>query len=286
MIEQVYELSGELTQIDPYNSSTGSFDLSTTGANKVLRWLNQAQTAIVAWKRPQNAQYFAWDNGYVQKFLTRATLQAGVCGPDSTTDVIKITPPAESVGKFIALTGIDETRQIIAQTGTEVILDRAFDVEPANLGYVIMANYVEIPDDEHWLAISQVFSLPDKIELTLIRDRGYFAGDEINVDVPTRFYRSGKRIYFDAVSRETLKLSLIVLEAPPKLTSSDQVPVVYEQFHYAFVIWTMIQVFGMAQETNMKYSFTKQFEEIMMTTQTPRDFADADLAGSIGVEVN
>lgn len=282
MIEQVYELSGELTQIEPYEPG-GAFDFNSPGAQKTLRYLRNAQIAVTSWKHPRTKQHFVWKDKYVQKFLTSPVIDSGTAGITPSRDVVVFVPPAGSVGKYLYIDDLAELRQIIVQTPTEVIVDQEFSAITTGMEYRVLANFFEIDANERWLTIAQVLSLPDRFELIQVRDREYFVNRQLEIGLPTSWYRSGRRIYVDSVFLDPGKVSCVVLEAPRELAEADQSPDLPEQFHYAYVLWALIQVYGMAQETNMKYSFTKQFEEFMTTTQTSIDYDDQDLAGSISV---
>lgn len=283
VMTQVYTTSGELTSLEFRNSEL-EVDPTSEGYRIMLDWINQAQIAIASWKRPQNRQYAAWKLSLVQRFRTTAEpTELEIVADQTTLAQVQISNTELSglVGQFLVWPAVGDVRQIVEHESGILYVDRDFSRTP-EVGDLlwVASNYVEVPDGEFWAGISEVVSLPDRAPLDMVRGMSYFLPEDLAIGPPTRWYRTGKRVYVDSVRAERQRLGFMVNLGPRKFEAGPGTHALeldlYEPYHYAVVIWSLVQAFGMAQEPSMKFSYTKQFEEVMMTTQIENDFQFMD----------
>lgn len=264
LVEQVYLQTGELTNYNPF-ADTGDFDITSSGARRILNLLNAGQRATVTWKNGR--KLFHWTGERIQVPLTRTVAQyEAQTGTTSDTIYTPTTFPATGeVGAFVVFGG--EVRQIIEHTGGYIILDDELPGMEAEAEFTLTRGYLTIPAEQWWLSIDQAAVLPERAILVRAGNEELFIGPRPQYGAPSVFKRSGARIYLDAINEDLTRFMFAVTAGPAVLSEADQEPELDEQFHYALMLWASAQVYGAVQEHAMKDSLMREWHEFMTTTQ-------------------
>ena len=273
LIEDVYKLSGELDYLSPYDASD-NFDISTSGAQIVLRALNNAVRQIATWKdrvARQHFRFFAFmEERYVQTSTTSETTAAG-----STTTTVELSSTYTDdafVGKVVGVE--DEYRLVVASSGTTVTLaDELSEAPSAGVSVTFHPRWVAISLSNEFVELLKVIDLADQNEL-LYRQKSSIPTDYEQVGTPSAWYRAGNRLYFDKPVEDSRWYRLVVYRLPDPMSEASDEPGLPPQYHHAVMIWTVAHAFGHSLEPTQRYSFLEEFREIMRSTQNSAEVGE------------
>lgn len=289
IVEEIYELTGEQSDLDPYDSN-GDFDITTTGAQKILRRANTGLLRVTNWKDKSRGVHFRYRTAlstvYYQYSLseneTTGALSAGVIALD----------PSDS-GDENALRGAlleigDEKFLISSSTGSQVTIAGSFTTTPsAGTSYKLYRRWIDIePVSDRFMEVLKVVELDYLNELERGTRGDAFQENWETPGDPSEWYRMGNRIYFNCPLDSSRWFALEVYGYPTELTSASQEPDIPEAFHWGIVTWAVQWGFAHLHDNQSKYSWKRDFDDFMRSTVGEWEVQDArSEANTVNVEM-
>lgn len=269
IIEEIYELTGEQSDLSPYDSA-GSFDITTTGAQKILRRANTGLLRVSNWKDKTSGVRFRYrtsiDTLYMQYELSESTTTGSL-----SASVVALDP--NDSGDANALRGGlleigDEKFLVASSTGAQVTVAGEFSSAPATgTSYTLYRRWIDIdPIGDRFMEVLKVVDLDSLGELAPATRGESFERQWETPGDPMEWYRLGNRIYFDCPVSSSRWFGVEVYGYPTELTSSSQEPDIPEAFHWGIVTWAVEWGFAHLHDTQAKYSWKQDFDAFMRST--------------------
>jgi hypothetical protein len=269
IIEEVYELTGEQSDLDPYDSA-GNFDINSTGAQKILRRANTGLLRVANWKDKSSGVRYRY-RASVETIYAEYELSSSQTTGALSTSVIALD--SSDSGDTNALRGGlleigDEKFLIASSVGAQVTIAGDFATQPASgTEYTLYRRWLDIdPVGDRYMEVLKVVDLSNLSELDpATRGDSFERGWETPGD-PAEWYRIGDRVYFDCPVDSSRWFALEVYAYPTELSSASQEPNIPESFHWGIVLWTVQWGFSHLHDTENKYSLRQDFDNFMRTT--------------------
>lgn len=275
MTQEVYELSGKLDYLYPYDDN-GNVDVTTAGASRILRALNNAQRTVAAWKdRVRPYPRFRFKRFFTETYEATAPLSA-TTGSGSTVDALELDTSQSDdyyAGYVAKVDG--QTRLVVSSSGTTVTLADSLSSAPDNGETVeFYERYLTFTPPSEMVDVLTVVDLAGETELER-RHRGDIVTSHESPGTPTSWYRVGSRIYFDRPVDSARYYRIISFALPAPMEASGDEPDLPPQYHWALVVWALAYAFGQSQEPLDRKSYKDEFDMIMRTTQNPQEMGEA-----------
>jgi hypothetical protein len=241
MVEELWEMLGEPTDIDPYDA-TGALDVTSTGWRKQLRALNRGVLAVATWKDPQRGTQFRFTSCFdwqdVAHVPTETTLN-GATVADATTITVDAAGDADARNGFLVKVG-NEVRVILDDSGTVLTLNKPLDQAHADEAAVyIAARYIDL--NVSTTRFVEVLSVFDHSEERPLRpgQRGDLFNSRLNQEGdPREWFRLSSRVYLDRVRfDENRYFRVAYYKHPDEMTLYTDTSGLPEAFDHAVVLW-------------------------------------------------
>lgn len=290
ILTEIYERSGEQSDLSPYNSN-GNFDITRSGARKLLRAANTGLIRVATWKNRGGGIRFRYRSSLQTKYISYTVSEDEISGALSA-DVIALSgsdSSSETNGLADALLEIaGEKRIVIASSGSQVTVDSEFSSTPASgTEYTLYKRWVAIdPVGDRYIDTLKVVDLSTLSELKPATRGDAFNRNWLTPSDPSEWYREGNKLRFDVPVSSDRYFAVEVYALPRELTSADQEPDLPHQFHEAIVLSAIEWGFARMHDFQGKYSFKQDFNEMMQSLVNEWELSDArDNANTIELEM-
>jgi len=303
MVLQVYELLGEPSDLDPYDSS-GSFDVSSDGASKILGWLNRGYRRILFWKFP-SGRLIRFRSLKAIKYFKSATVSGTAANGGNSSITLASTEDNTAdqyVGWVVEITdgtGSGQKRLIVEYSTSRVAtVDVDWDTNPdSSSEYKLYKRFWKYLDpgtsfsDEHIdlnpvsdiVAAQRVVDLKYNTELVPAgRTDHYETYSTVSGD-PSVWFEEGDRLWFDTNVDEERWFQLDYTRMPSNLTGASDTPEIPEIFHEGIVLWTVWWGNHRLQDPSRAYAFKKDLESFMSTTKEQLELSYEESDGYVEV---
>lgn len=286
MILEVYSQLGKPTDLRPLDGSGENVDLNSSGAQRILGWLNRGYRRILTWRFP---------NGRIVRFRTmerklyfRTGTVSGTATAGTDTTVTLAAPAVAEANRYVgwivevvAGTGIGQRRKIMAYTaGRVATVHKDWDVVPdATSEYRLAKNFylyrsaASAVDKEH-IALSPVENIMAVMRVTDMdtgavlprADRtSSFEDSVMTIGIPSLFQDWDDGLYFDVAVDGSRYYELRYHGFPESLSALEQQPAVPPQFHEAILLWAVWWGLRRYQEFAGAYSTKRDLNDTMST---------------------
>lgn len=273
IMEEVYELAGEPSDLDPVDAVSGDYDITETGAIRMLRAINRGMEKVSQHIMRRGGRRFRW-RGQVKTTYLTATVLNGTTDDTSTVSIVDLDASHDGTDdgyRNYVLDIDDETRLVIDSDATTVTVGRALSSAPASgTDYTLCPRYVTAPT-ARFLEISKMYDLENQTILDRNSREDAFIGTLDSNGDPAQYRLVGDTIYFDVAPDDTRTFMVEYYAMPTLLTALTDVPEIPENFHWAIVLWATAWALGRQADHEGKYSFLQQFRDYMDETQTQYD---------------
>lgn len=305
MIEQVFQESGEPSDRCPYTTpgDETTFDITTTGAVKLLRELNKALIRIANWVFP--------DGGYLRLrgMMCKAYFQSKAPVVDTasagTATTVRMPGLANNVVdqyrgwvvEITAGTGVGQKRLILSNT-VEVAADiictvhSAWDTNPDNTSVLALyKNFFQFvgagtaPYQTYHIALDPVATIQDIIKIRDLESMSdltptdrveVFTANILQPGIPTSYKIMGNQILFDSPIDTARSYEMLYIKQPQELVSATQVPDIPLQYHEAITMWATHNIQRLNSDFDGAYATKREMIDLMGTLRQ-QGASDMDL---------
>ena len=272
MVLEVWNLIGEPTDIDPtdgtVNPDESNVDIGTTGYQRILRTLNQAQIAIVTHKNVRGRQ-FRWKSG-VSNVYSRLAPQAyeiTVAGTKGdwtiSTDFAGLD---DSLNLHLVRVGQTVYRIVDSENDGTLSLDSPLEsdvIEGAAIHTV--AQPITLPDDL-WI-VHKIFDTSTQRELERSGRTDSFV-ELSDQGHSSQYHQVGNTVFFDRVDFDAEHNYLVIYKRMPLNMGPAQQTELPENFHWGLVLWACGWGYWRQQDAGERRNMRDEFEEFMRLRQT------------------
>jgi hypothetical protein len=295
MIIDVYEALGEPSDLAPYtdvNDPTNTFDITTTGAVKLLEWVNQGYERIT--KYVINGNYFRFP-AFVDRLNFVSVTESDTAQAGSAT-TITLAAGASAVDDFyndwVVLidsgTGANQRRIIVDYNGTTkgATVSKDYTTNPdATSVYTLFKSFMDIVASGNAKAsvsivvdpintfstVQKLIDLENERELTPGFRTDTFINGATSDGVPDVYLQRGNRIYFNQNLNETRWYRMEYSKLPTALAAATDEPDMPSQFHKVLVLWATWWGLKRNNEHDSAWAVRQDIDHYMQTTITPED---------------
>lgn len=265
MLEQIWKLLGEPTDLNPDSSS---------GRTLLLKGLNLAIKQVAAWKDPVRGWFFNYNKfrKEVFKHYSPLTNTAG-SGSDDTDVEISSLPTGETdiAGAILSIDG--EDRIIISNNGTTCTVGNAFSNSVGGKEYTLYPRWLNL-GSYRFIEVLKVEDYDNKLQLSNASLTEDYLQDLGTIRDPQNFYRIGDRVYFDTAPEEERLYRLWLFRLPKEVTSDVEEPELPEQVHFGIILWAVYWGYQWKQEPRDAYAAQERFKDFMRSLKTEYDVKD------------
>ena len=287
LVVGVYEESGMHSELYPYDDG-GSFSLSTSGATKILGWINRAYKRVVGWKYP-NGTLLRFRNMvgtiHFQMPLEDDTATAGATATItfptgfSTTDDYYVGWIVEIDGE----TGEGQRRYIVDYDGDSLVatVSHDWDTEPDSTSTILVyKNFMRFLNSsdgsasvnvsldmvDEILAPLSLVDLKNRKPLTMSDRTETFSMNMVSPGTPTQYvWEEDGRLVFDKPVSSQLWYKLEYAKMPAALSDADEEPQIPEFWHEAIFTYAMHLAYRWTQEFAAAYALKRDMADLMST---------------------
>ncbi len=294
MIIDVYEALGEPSDLAPYtdvNDPINTFDITTDGAVKLLRWLNEGYKRIIAYKFPNGTQLRfpeLEDRVNFKTYNESDTAQAGA------TTTITLAAGASAVDDFYndwvveidSGTGANQLRTIMDYNGTTkvAIVNRDYNTDPdATSVYSLFKNFMDIVSSTDAKAAVSIVLDPVNTffavnKLTDMDNRrliikGFRTDTFVNQleskGIPDVYLVRDYRIYFNQNIDEQRWFRLEYTKMPSDLTAATDEPLIPVNFHEVIMRWAHWKGLKRSGESDTAWAVRQDIDHYLKTSIQP-----------------
>lgn len=296
IMEQVYKEAGEPSDLCPYTvpGDDTTFDITTPGAVRLLRYVNQALVRIANWQFP---------DGRAMRFknlIERIYFQSNAPLPDVVSDAaagtITVLGFTTNVvdqfrGWIVEVTSGIATGQralVIGNTvggGGECILRLATTLgtlpvaaDTVNLykgfwkfvGASIQdvdAYHIPVDSGTEMLDVMRVRDVELLQDLTPTERTDIFTAGILQPGVPSLYRVMGGSIYVDVPVSEPRTFEMVYLRQPRSLAAVADRPELPLQFHEAIVMWATHNIQRLNSDYDGAYATKRELETLLSTVR-------------------
>lgn len=305
IMEQVYREAGEPTDLSPYSTfgDESTFDVTTAGGIKLLRYVNQALVRIANWVFP--------DGGHLRLrgMMCKAYFQSKAPVADQATAgaASTITLPGLATNvvdqyrgwviRITAGTGVGQTRLILSNTvemagNIVATVHSPWDTVPDATSVVeLYKNFFQFvgtgaaPYQAFHIPIDAVTGVQDVLKVRDLESLSdleptarieVFTAGMLQPGTPTQYRVMGNQIVMDVPVADARTYEMIYLKQPAALTNAAQVPDLPLQYHEAVSLWAVHNVQRMNSDFDGAYATKRELIDLMSTLRT-QGASDYDL---------
>lgn len=301
IVEQVFRESGEPSDLLPYTTlgDESTFDLTTPGAVKLLRYVNQALVRIANWVF-RDGTYLR-----LRGLMCKAYFKSGAPVEDQATAGSSITVSMPGLatnvvdqyrGWVIEVyegTGIGQRRLILANTvemtGSIIAtVHSAWDTVPDATSKVrLYKNFftfvgtLAAPYAAYHIAVDPVTGVQDVMkvrdletfsDLTPTDKNEVFTAGLLQPGIPAEYKVMGNQILMNIPVADSRTYEMVYLKQPAVLTNAAQVPDIPLQYHEAIVLWAVHNVQRLNADYDGAYATKREMYDLMETLRTQGAF--------------
>lgn len=291
LVEELWQLLGAPSNLDPmFEDSPEVVDVTSPNTQRLIRVLDWAQNQIVSWKDGKFTQrMIIWSGAFHRRYLQLYWYDL-ICGESSSLGTLTFSEAdrlehVDSDGNPIDFTGMwavygDEVQEIVADTGTNLILGNNFSTSPALQGIEIFPASYEVPDNVRIKSIQKVWVQGTGAELEQAPREERFMIVNPDIGAPSQFFVQAKKLFLDKVPKDPdypngIYLRIEVEQAPLSLTTMDldEEPEIPPQFHWGMILWAAGWGHGLMQEETRMAAYRTEFRDFMRETINEADMS-------------
>jgi len=310
MIVQVYEDIGEPTDRCPYSdpSDFTTFDITTAGATRIKKVLNQALVRIANWRNTDGTA-LKIRGLFARKYFTVGKARSGTVRSATTTSILVDTDADLTMGLDLSryvLTvddGVGEGQKFLV-VKTESVTDGDGD----HLRFTVAGSFDPLPELGNTVTLKRNFArlltdaefnaeededlnldpYRDVMDVVKIRDvnngsdlektmrEDILTANLLSEGTPASYRVIGNEIVFDAIPDERIVLELVYVRNPPEMVMGTDVPELPESLHEAMVFWAVHSFQRNQQSYDKAYATKRELVEMIAQLRTQGHF-DNDL---------
>ncbi len=295
ILTEVYENIGEPSDLLPFTTpgDASTFDITISGSQRLLKWLNRAEQVISNWKfRDGRILRFRnlFTNTYFQSYVYSGTLTAGTASTITLPFGVSVYDNVYN-GWIVEITdgtGEGQKRFIIAYDGDTLTatVHKAWDTTPDNTSVVSLyknfekfllstdvesAYHIPLSATSEMCAILKVRDLENEEDL-VPRERGqFFTANLTESGIPTTYWEYGNSLYFDLAIDEVRSYEIKYVKYPEVLLTASQIPEIPIPFHEALSMWCTGNGHKRNRDAQLAYSVKRDLIDFMETMREARD---------------
>jgi hypothetical protein len=280
-IVDTYEMLGEPSDLNPYSS--GTFDVSSDGAQKILGWLNRAYRVIATW-RYGNGTYARFPAFHKELFFQSQVVSGTAAGGGNTTITLATGAGDDRYNgwlvKITSGTGSGQVRMIVDYDGSgfQATVHKAWDTNPdATSEYELYSRTMKFLDSsetnvgEH-IALDpkdEIYTVLKVTDLTNLRNipqggRTYnYEQYLLSSGRPESYIWQSNSIIWNVASDEERWYRLEYLRTPADLSAADDEFEIPEPFANAIWMWAVWFGLKRNQEPDQAYAMRRDLEGLM-----------------------
>lgn len=305
MMTKAFELSGEISDLCPYNTPGDSTTFDTTltivGATRLLEWINDAVVRICNWQYGDGHIVRIKNLFQSKMFVGKAALTTTVASATSTSLTIAAFSPLNKTSQFdgwivetTAGTGSGQTRLVISTSGTlatqsTLTVHKAWDTTPDGTTtiklYKRFFNFVPNPTvgtvDEYHVDLDGKSKISDVLKVRDIegstdlepKNRSdQFTATLLTKGLPTSYTRFGNQLLFDTAYDSARAYEILFYAYPTALTAYTDEPELPVSFHMPVVLWATHMIQKRSQDFNGSYATYRTLVEMMQSLRNQGAF--------------
>lgn len=297
IIEQVFAESGARSDMIPYTdpSDETTFDITLAGAQKVLRYVNQAVVRIANWQFP-TGRSLRFKN-LIERiyFKTNAPIERTATAGSTNTITIPglATNTADQfrgwVVEIVAGTGSGQRALILSNTvvGTNCVCtvatewgtvpDNTSEVElyknfwefAGDSAAAIAAYHIALDEHTEMMDVMRVRDVTTMTDLTPTERTDIFTAGILVPGTPSMYRVMSGAIYLDTPVNEDRAYEILYLRQPNVLVAATDVPELPVQFHEAIALWATHSIQRMNNDYDGAYATKRELLDLLGSIRLP-----------------
>ncbi len=286
IITEIYETLGEPTNLDIYDSG-GSFDISTAGSVRLLRYVNQGIKRIVSYKYKSGRPIYFKDLESSLFFTT--TVKTGTASGGANKSITLDTGVEDNADQYndwvveiTGGTGDGQKRLIIDFDASRVAtVHKAWTTNPdatstykvykrfhkyLSAGDVGYGEHISVDDVNSFGTVWKVIDLEDEFELGRKERTLLYDSNQTTAGTPHVWYEYGNALWFDVNVDEERSYKIYYQKTPDNVTAGTDEPAIPAEFHDAIVLWAVQLGLLNGQETGDAYAYRRNFQDFLEQT--------------------
>lgn len=291
ILEQVFAESGARSDMIPYTdpSDETTFDITTAGAQKLLRYVNQAVVRIANWQFPTGRSLRFKNLIEHVYFKTNAPLErTAVSGTATTITIPGLTADVEDqfrgwVIEIVDGTGAGQRALILSNTVSgancvctvavewETIPDATSEVElyknfwqfVGGSAAAVAPYHIALDPATEMLDVMRVRDVTSLQDLTPTERTDVFTAGVLAPGTPSTYRVMSGAIYFDVPVAEDRSYEIIYLRQPRTLALALDVPELPLQFHEAIALWATHSIQRMNNDYDGAYATKRELLDFL-----------------------
>ena len=303
MIIEVWEASGRFSDLNPYNDppTNNTFDLTTSGAQRILNYLNRGYMAVTSWKYP-NGRQIRFPINYSKIYFTATSKTVTIDSVPSHIVLDASTPvPADDAYNGWFLETADGQRRIISDSvaATDAIyVSKAFDTAPSAGEDLTLYHHqfkllpganAESPDNitvdfvSNFIAPEVIHDLTNQRTLYLSPDKWSMIAQRTGYGTPSTFFWDQQSIWFDVAPDSDIVYEMEYRRVPPALAATTDEPQIPEPWHTPVIYWALHEVYRRHQESTEAWAVKQDLNDMMRQILTPDELVYDKMDGIMEV---
>jgi len=298
MITEIWDATGRFDDLNPYSDppTNSTFSIATTGAQRILGYINRGYKAILFWRFPSGAQ-IVFPSTQAKLYFTTNTITGTISSSGDNSivvDTISIAPDDDLFNGWLLEitggTGEGQFRTIIDTdlASSTITVAKNWDTTPdATSEFTLYHHEYKVVNtadtgSSYHIAMSSVntFYAPQTLHdlnnqrtLNLSPNQWSMSGQRLNTGIPSVFFWDQGSIWFDVAPDTGISYELEYRYVPADLTTATESPSVPEPWHMPIVYWAMHEVYRRHQESNEAYAVKRDLQDMMNTIVQPGELA-------------
>ena len=311
LMELVYRDVGEPTDLCPYVTpgDETTFDVTTAGAIKLLRYLNSGLTRVANW-RFRDGRLLRLRGLACRRFFNVLDPPTGTAVSATASAIVipglAVNGDGQFDGWIIEIDGGTGSGQIRLVTGSTYAapnvtctVDEAWDEVPDATStyslYKSFFNFLSVANlsvDAYHIVLDPVNGLGDVmrvrdvtglVDLTPTYFDDMFTASLKSTGTPGQYRVYGNQLWLDAAPTEARAYEILYVKQPLLLTSAGQAPDIPEPYHEAVALWATHNIQRMNQNFNGAYATKRELEDLMEMTRLQGSFESEHTPGGVVV---
>jgi len=291
-LEDVYEASGNEKDLCPgtypYTPGVSTFDLTTAGSQRMLRWLNRGYRLISKIKTP-DGRPVRFQAVEAELYFSTVTVEGSIAAATSTTATLDAGGTEDSFNGWLLSiesgTGEGQTRLVVDYDGSVATVHDEWTTTPSGATYKLFKRFMRLadpsdPDVGYHIrmpapgAVANVLKITDIANGVDLSNGGRaesFPSSIVMAGRPTAFVRYGPYVYFDFAPTETIWYRMEYEKELEALTQATDEPKLPEQWQEVLWLWMVWKARTWAFEPDAAYGAKRDFYDFLRTVQLPNE---------------
>jgi hypothetical protein len=308
ILVDVFEQSGNVSDLNVYQADGVTFDLTTSGSVKLLQKLNEAQKFIASYKDPSSGYHLRLHSLVNSMFFKTYIIDDTVASVSDTTFPYSITLANSSgllgttddrynewILELTSGSASGQVRLITDYTGATYTfyVHDDYDTDPAAADTVklykrwmyllpathaFVSEHISLPTvtdvsraDGNLVEVLKIEDVEQQKELDKSERTERFSAYINGYGDPGEWYRSGNKIYFNENQRTPKWFKLEYFRLPTNLVAATDEPEIPEMFHQGIVLHMLEWAYRRQQEFTAAYSMNQRLLQLLREQKSQYD---------------